>query len=151
MLAALGVAGAGVLALPSCKRGYQPADEDEYARALNKPYVPGAGKYFTGEERWLSTSCAQCPAGCGLRVRVVEGRAVRIEGNPRNPLNEGGIGPRGLSSLQLLYDADRLTGPMMRNNGRLEPVEWDTAIDHIAAKLETLRIDKVPERLLVIA
>ena len=39
--------------------------------------------------RWVKTTCALCPSGCGLEVRVVDGRAVKVEGNPLHPLNQG--------------------------------------------------------------
>src|SRR5262249_53399855 len=107
---------------PACREPpWEKDGPDPTRRALDKPLVPGADRYATGGERWVNTSCAQCPAGCGVRVRVVEGRAVRIEGNPANPLNQGGIGPRGLAALQGLYDADRLPGPLVREGGQLRP------------------------------
>jgi anaerobic selenocysteine-containing dehydrogenase len=141
--AALAGAGAGVAA---CK---PPRGEGPFSQALDKPPVPGAERYGTFEERWVNTSCAQCPAGCGIRVRVVEGRAVRIEGNPANPLNRGGIGPRGLAGLQVLYDADRLTGPMRRDGDRLVPVSWTDALATLSSALAGLRAAGRPERLLV--
>jgi anaerobic selenocysteine-containing dehydrogenase len=117
--------------------------------ALNKPYVPGAEHFATREEKWVKTSCAQCTAGCGIRVRVVEGRAVRIEGNPENPINRGGIGPRGLSGLQALYDADRITGPMARDaSGNLVPIAWDRAIAMVTEKLVQARAT-APDSVLV--
>jgi anaerobic selenocysteine-containing dehydrogenase len=107
-LTRIGVVGTGAVALPALSSCREPPWErfmpDATGLALNKPPVPGAEQYGSHEERWVNTSCAQCQAGCGIRVRVVEGRAVRIEGNVENPLNQGGIGPRGLAGLQVLYD-----------------------------------------------
>src|SRR5690606_11182568 len=119
-LLGLGALG-GSAAVASCKTEWAPPAKDPFGRARAKPYVPGAEAWSTGEERFATTSCGQCPAGCGIRVRVVEGRAVRIEGSELNPLNGGGIGPRGLSGLQVLYDPDRITGPMIRSKGKLVP------------------------------
>lgn len=130
----LGVAGAAGL-LAACKKRFKPAADDPYSVARDKPYVPGAERWATHEERWANTTCGQCPAGCGVRIRVVEGRAVRVEGNPENPLNQGGVGPRGLSSLQALYDPDRITGPMIRRGGTLEKATWDEAIDRVVTAI----------------
>ncbi len=141
-----GAAGAGVV---GCRRGWTPPEADPTGRALAKPHVAGAEAYATHEERWFHSACGQCPAGCGIRVRVIEGRAVRIEGDRDNPLNRGGIGARGLAALQGLYDADRLTGPRRRAGGRLVPVSWDEALDEVAAALTALRAAGTPERLLV--
>lgn len=118
------------------------------SRALDKPYVPGAEHFASREERFVATSCGQCSAGCGVRVRVVEGRAVRIEGNPANPVNRGAIGPRGLASLQSLYDADRIPGPLVRQGGKLVPIAWDAAVALLAGKLADQR-GRGPQGLLV--
>ncbi|MCA9678671.1 MAG: molybdopterin-dependent oxidoreductase, partial [Myxococcales bacterium] len=146
-LAALGALGAGSAA--ACRKGWRPPEEDPTSIALAKPYVAGAEAYGTREERWFRSACGQCAAGCGIRVRVVEGRAVRIEGDRDNPLNQGGIGPRGLSGLQAVYDADRLTGPMKRIDGALTPISWDDALGELAASLAALRERGEPDRLLV--
>jgi menaquinone reductase, molybdopterin-binding-like subunit len=146
-LAAL--AGAGAAGAAACRRGWTPPEADPTSRALAKPYVPGAEAYATHEERWFHSSCGQCPAGCGIRVRVVEGRAVRVEGNRANPLNQGGIGPRGLAALQGLYDPDRLPGPRKRVGGALVPISWADALGELAEELAALRERGEPERLLV--
>jgi anaerobic selenocysteine-containing dehydrogenase len=137
-LLGLGAAGLGAL-VASCKKKWKPPAEDIFGRAREKPYVPGAERWATHEERWATTSCGQCPTGCGLRVRVVEGRAVRIEGDPENPINRGGVGARGLAGLQSLYDPDRIAGPMIRRAGELAPASWDEAIDAVVAALEDRR------------
>ena len=146
MLATLGLGAAGATA---CKRGWISPDKDPTARPVAKPYVPGSEAYGVHEERWFQSACGECPAGCGIRVRVVEGRAVRVEGNKDNPLNRGGIGPRGLSSLQGLYDAERLTGPLKRIGGRLIPIGWDEAIAELALDLQQLRARGEPDRLVI--
>ncbi len=147
MLAALGLGAAAGTA--ACKRGWVPPEKEPTSRPVAKPYVPGSEAYGVHEERWFQSACGECPAGCGIKVRVVEGRAVRIEGSKENPLNRGGIGPRGLSALQGLYDADRLTGPLKRVGGRLVPIGWDEAIAELALDLQQLRARGEPDRLLV--
>ncbi|HUJ61856.1 MAG TPA: hypothetical protein VLX92_25300, partial [Kofleriaceae bacterium] len=127
-----------------------PPEDDPTSRSQVKPYVPGADDYATYEERWFASTCAQCPAGCGIRVRVVEGRAVRIEGNRASPVNRGGIGVRGLSGLQALYDPDRVPGPLARVGGALVPVSWNDALGRLAAALRELRA-RAPEKLLVMS
>lgn len=123
---------------------------DATGLARQKPYVPGAEHFGSDEEKWVATSCGQCPAGCGVRVRVAGGRAVRIEGNVQNPLNRGGIGPRGLSGLQALYDADRIPGPLVREGGKLISIPWDRAISLLTEKLTAVR-KEAPHRLLVMS
>jgi len=126
--------------------------EDPYR--LVKPDVPGAGGFVYGEEHHVTSSCAQCDAGCAIDVRVVEGRAVKLEGHPEFPVNRGGLGPKGQAGLHTLYHADRIRTPLKRegskSNGRLVEIGWDQAIDEIGAKLATLRESGHPEGLVVL-
>lgn len=153
-LRAIGLAGGTVAAasvVSGCPAHGTEQPVDDFSLALDKPWVPGAEKYGTFEQRWIRTSCGQCPANCGIRVRVVEGRAVRIEGNPENPINRGGIGPRGLSALQALYDPDRIRTPLVRKAGKLEPTTWAEAERLLASKLSALRSSGRTDKLLVMS
>ncbi|MHC4597702.1 MAG: molybdopterin-containing oxidoreductase family protein [Planctomycetota bacterium] len=108
--------------------------------------TPLPAGWTSGEERTITTVCSQCPGGCGLSVRVVEGRAVKIEGNPDHPMNEGGTCPKGQAGLQVLYDPDRIPGPLKRargrGTGRWERIGWEEALDTVGKGLRTLRGEK---------
>src|SRR3990172_6851322 len=56
-----------------------------------------------GVESWVASTCGQCTGGCGILVRKIGERAVKIEGNPAHPINRGGLCPLGQSGLQALY------------------------------------------------
>jgi len=140
VLGALTALGAGAAA--GCGSGLEAGDFE---------IPPG---WRAGEERSIPTTCGQCPAGCGIKVRVFEGRAVKIEGNPAHPINAGGIGPKGQAGLQLLYHPDRIRGPQLRNgprgSGRWTQITWDSAIERLAAELGALRRAGHPEGLVLI-
>lgn len=130
----------GVAVTAGCRaleRGYP----ERYS--VDKPPVPGASNWAPGEERYVRSACLQCQGGCGIVVRVVEGRAVKIEGNPDYPTNQGGLCPKGLNGLQVLYDPDRIRGPMERigprGGGKWKPLSWDEAIARVARALADLR------------
>ena len=55
--------------------------------------TPGRAVYY-------ASACRSCPAGCGILVRVAEGRAKKIEGNPLHPVNRGKLCARGQANLQ---------------------------------------------------
>ena len=135
--------------IAGCRRG---SEEDPFA--LAKPAVPGADQVPPDEEQWLSTSCAQCAAGCGIRARVVGGRLIKLEGHPENPINRGGIGPRGLSGLQVIYDPDRIATPLRRSgprgSGKWQVISWDDALAELVARLAKLRESGEPHQLGVI-
>jgi anaerobic selenocysteine-containing dehydrogenase len=123
---------------------------DATGLALRKPYVPGAERFSTHEQRWITTSC-DCPSACGLRVRVVEGRAVRIEGNPEHPVSRGGASAVALAELEGLYDPRRVAGPLVREGARLVPSAWERSIAQLADRLAELRRRGAPEELVVIS
>lgn len=99
--------------------------------------VPG------GPEAWSPSVCSLCPGGCGLRVRTIGKRAVKIEGNPLHPINHGGLCPRGVAGLQLLYHPDRLKTPQQNVGSRQAPswkeISWEEAIAAVTARLGELR------------
>ncbi len=80
------------------------------ASAREQAYIrPGLWTIF-------ATTCRECPAGCGMHVRIREGRVIKCEGNPDHPINRGGLCPRGQSAPQGLYDPDRVRGPLRRSS-----------------------------------
>jgi len=141
LLGSAALAGAAAL---GCRAG-----KDLYR--IDKPPMPGSRP---GEERWVLSTCAMCDAGCGIKVRVVEGRAVKIEGNPEHPVNRGGLCSRGQAALQALYHPQRVQSPLRRlgdrGDGSWKFISWDEAIGEIVAKLGKLRAAGHPERLVLI-
>lgn len=111
--------------------------------ALDKPPVPLPPNLRPGSERQLVSTCGMCPAACGIRVRVVEGRAVKIDGNPASPVNRGRLCARGQAALELLYHPDRVRGPLRRvgerGANRWRPISWERAIDELALELGQLQ------------
>lgn len=104
------------------------------------PDIGEGAPWSDREERWVATVCQLCPGGCGIRARVVDGRVVKVEGNPVHPVNRGRLCPVGQAAPQLLYHPDRLRLPMVRDaGGKLGAVPWDEAISLLALKLKELR------------
>ncbi len=107
------------------------------------------------QDQWLPTVCGQCPAGCGIMVRVVDGRAVKIDGLPSHPSNRGKTCPKGQNGLQVLYDPDRIRGPMKRTGergaGDWQAVSWEEAIAEVASRLSDLRASGEPHMAVVLA
>lgn len=106
----------------------------------NLPWVPVPP---SGEFTYANSLCTLCPGGCGIKVRKVDDRAVKIEGRTDYPVNPGGICPLGMGGLQLLYNENaRFTGPMKRTGergtGSFQSISWDEAIDILAERLSGL-------------
>jgi len=93
-------------------------------------------------ETWKTSTCGQCPAGCGIRVRLIDGIPVRVFGNPIAPVNGGFICPMGEAGLELLYHPDRIRQPMRRKGKKgessWEPISWEEALGRISRGLQGL-------------
>ena len=105
------------------------------------PYAVPPEEFSPGIATWYNTVCSMCPAGCGISVRTREGRAKKIEGNPAHPVSQGRLCARGQAGLQVLYNPDRLTGPMSRagEGGEWLPITWEAGIGQLAERLGALR------------
>jgi anaerobic selenocysteine-containing dehydrogenase len=77
------------------------------------PYLNQPDGLQDGVPQYFATVCQMCPAGCGLLVRTMGGRAVKIEGNPAHPVSGGKTCARGQAALQHLYNPDRLRRPAL--------------------------------------
>ncbi len=114
----------------------------QLVHADQKPAIARLPQY---DESLVASVCQQCPGGCGLLVRVIDGEVVGISGNPRHPVNRGGVCAKAFGALQLLHSADRLHGPMIRDGqrGRFKPATWDEAIQLVSDRLGDLRAKRL--------
>ena len=96
-----------------------------------------------GEVVYEDSTCSLCPGGCGSSVRKVDNRAIKIEGKPGHPVNDGSICILGLSGLQMLYGPTRVKYPMQRigerGEGRWQRISWDAATAILTEKLSDIR------------
>ncbi|MBI2061650.1 MAG: molybdopterin-dependent oxidoreductase [Nitrospirae bacterium] len=125
----LGVVAASAAASTACH-------EINLQRIVGDVPVRPAPSLRPGIEKYVETLCGACAAGCGIRVRVVDGNAVQVEGLKDHPVNDGGICPRGAAEIQNLYHPARLSQPLLRKSKQepMEGVPWDAAL--AAASLE---------------
>ncbi|HTY53629.1 MAG TPA: molybdopterin-dependent oxidoreductase, partial [Candidatus Binataceae bacterium] len=121
----IAAAAGAVASVPGCK----PA-----ARQLI-PYVIPDNTLIPGVASFYAGVCGQCPAGCGTVARVREGRVIKLEGNPNDPISGGALCARGQASLQGLYNPDRLARPNQRANGKLDSISWDAAYKLMTERL----------------
>ncbi len=104
-----------------------------------------------GEVTYENTVCTLCPGHCGISVRKINGRPVKIEGRKGYPINDGGVCLHGLSSLQYLYDPARIKYPLIKKGKSWEKIPWKDAITLVAGKLAELRGKGGPDKLACIA
>ncbi|KAA3611862.1 MAG: dehydrogenase [Planctomycetota bacterium] len=98
---------------------------------------------------WFASTCQGCTTWCPVQVKIVDGVAVKVRGNPYSAANHGEICPRPHLALQQVYDPDRIKVPMKRTNPRkgkdedpaFVPIGWDEAMDLLAERMMQLRRD----------
>ena len=97
---------------------------------LNQPedVTPGIATYY-------NSLCRECPSACGISVKTREGRPIKVDGRPGDPLSDGSLCVRGQASLARTYDGTRFRGPLRRNGDRLEPTTWEDALDLLTEQL----------------
>ncbi len=106
------------------------------------PRTPHAGSWpvrvdertAAAPERWVQSVCVLCSYGCGMDVGVADGQIVGVRGRAEDRVNRGRLGPKGMYGWVANTSADRLTTPLIRRRGRLEPATWDDAMQLIVAR-----------------
>lgn len=100
-----------------------------------------------GEITYDRSVCSLCPGACGISVKKINGRPVKIEGLDDYPINNGGACLHGISGLQYLYDPARIKTPLKKNGNKFEKISWDEAISLVARTLGEIRESGTPESL----
>jgi len=133
----------GITAASALLAGCKSANEKliPYLIPPDEGVTPGIANFY-------ASSCRFCPAGCGILVRVSEGRAKKIEGNPLHPVNRGKLCARGHAILQELYHPDRIKQPLKRTgargSGEFKTISWEEGLDLLTGNLKTLKEQKSP-------
>jgi thiosulfate reductase/polysulfide reductase chain A len=115
----------------------------------------------TREGQWIPTCCMMCGGQTGIKALVSNGRVVKIEPNPENPIGVSNIStdyyackskgsamcPKGNAGIAALYDPDRVKKPLLRvtkEKGKeivpeWKEISWDEALTLLASKLKALQ------------
>ncbi len=106
-----------------------------FAAAVRRAQMAGGGGFFeSAPENQIYTVCLQCNTGCGIKVKLLDGIAAKIDGNPYNPWTlwphpdyetpiqematvEGALCPKGQAGIQTAYDPYRLMRVLKRKPG----------------------------------
>lgn len=88
------------------------------------------------EIKYVPTICPYCGTGCGLNFVVKDGKIVGVEPYKRHPVNEGKVCPKGNFGYEFINREDRLTTPLIKENGEFREASWDEALDLVANKLK---------------
>ncbi|ORV59547.1 molybdopterin oxidoreductase [Mycobacterium fragae] len=95
-------------------------------------------------DRWVQSAAILHSNGDGLDIAVKDGRIVGVRGRAVDRVNHGRVDPKDMFGWQANASPDRLTTPLIRVRGELQPCDWDTAMDRIVARSRELLDDFGP-------
>ncbi|MDX3633403.1 formate dehydrogenase subunit alpha [Streptomyces europaeiscabiei] len=100
---------------------------------------PGPGRGLTSGTRRAAartrTTCGYCGVGCSLEVATRDGEVTAVLPARDGPVNQGHACVKGRFAHGYLTSPARISRPLLRRDGRLEPVGWDEALGHVARGL----------------
>ncbi|MDS1871690.1 formate dehydrogenase subunit alpha [Vibrio vulnificus] len=90
----------------------------------------------------VDTICTYCGVGCKLTMHVDEAaNRIRYVEGAHSPVNEGMLCVKGCYGFDFVASEERLTTPLIRKDGWLQPASWQEAISLIADKFSTIKQD----------
>ncbi|SMP43451.1 formate dehydrogenase subunit alpha [Anoxynatronum buryatiense] len=95
-------------------------------------------KYRYWETREVKTTCAYCGVGCQMNLLVKDNKVVEVL-PVKGAANEGLLCVKGRFAHDFIGHPDRLTTPLIRRNGTLEPASWEEALNLVTEKIQTIR------------
>ncbi len=100
------------------------------------------------EAKAYPSVCPYCAVGCDTVVHTVNGEIVNIEGDPRSPINQGTLCPKGAATYQLHVNPNRATQVLHRAPGATEWEVWDLnqAMDRVAELVKQTRDETFQEQ-----
>ncbi len=100
-----------------------------------------------------------CPDACGVLITVEDGRATRIQGDPKHPVTRGFLCAKVAKYLDRVYSPERVLYPMRRIVPKRQPrsavlqqdfqrITWDEALDEICNRFRAIAKEFGPEAIL---
>lgn len=87
---------------------------------------------------WIKTTCPYCGTGCEMNVGTRDDRVVQVKPVMDAPVNYGHLCVKGRYAFDFVDADDRVTEPMIRENGDWVVVSWEDAIRYTADKLKAI-------------
>jgi anaerobic selenocysteine-containing dehydrogenase len=139
-----------VVELPQQQEGHPMADRIADPWGARTPHGPGEawpvrvdmhladGVREADVDRWVQSASILHSNGDAMDIAVAGGRIVGVRGRGSDRVNRGRLGPKDLYGWQANHSPDRLTRPLIRQDGRLVESDWDTAMDRIVRRSREL-------------
>lgn len=87
----------------------------------------------------VQSTCTYCGVGCQVNLHVSDDTIQHITGVEKNSPNNGSLCVKGRYGFDFISSEERLTTPMIKDNGEFRSATWDEALDLVAEKLSSIR------------
>jgi len=100
-------------------------------------------------DRVGTSICPFCAVGCAQLIYARDGKPIHVEGDPRSPVNQGTLCPKGAGTLGMLLSPERVTKVLHRapHSDRWEAKPLDWAMERIAQLTKQAREETFAETL----
>lgn len=95
--------------------------------------------YRPWEMKKIRTTCTYCGVGCQIFLHVAEDRVVKVTGVEGAAPNYGSLCVKGRFGFDFVHSPERLTTPLIKENGEFREASWDEAFDLVAEKLSGIK------------
>lgn len=95
----------------------------------------------TKADKIVDSVCPYCAVGCAQLVYVKNKKIIDIEGDPRSPISNGCLCPKGAATFQLVTGSHRVTDVLYRlpHSTKWERIPLEQAMDMVADRVKKTR------------
>jgi len=98
-----------------------------------------------GETRLVKTTCSYCGVGCQMYLHVRKEKIVKVTGVEGIGPNYGSLCVKGRFGYSFINSPERLTKPLIKENGAFREASWDEALNLIQTRLGKIKKDTGPD------
>ncbi len=93
-------------------------------------------------DQWMDntvkSTCTYCGVGCQIDLNIKANKIVRVTGKKSSP-NYGSLCVKGRYGFDFIASEERLTTPLIKENGEFRDATWDEALGLVAEKLSSIK------------
>ncbi len=96
----------------------------------------------------VQTTCPYCGVGCQLELNVADGKVVDVTSNDEIGVNKGSLCVKGRFGFDFIHHPERITHPLIKENGRFREVSWEEAWNFASRRLTEIRDQSGPDSIM---
>jgi formate dehydrogenase major subunit len=112
---------------------------------MQKPIAEKPENSKAQVNRTVNSICPFCGVGCGMGLVTEKGRVTEVQALRSHPISQGQLCAKGWNTAFAINPRDRITHPLIKQNGEFVKVDWPQALAHIAGKLSAYIQDYGPD------